>query len=289
MIKKLLLGLAVVAVAGAGIAFAQQTAIKRTPLQKLDFPAGYNTVTAIAETGDLYDRDGRVPRLRSILALDSLSAVIGGADVYGAGTQLGRYGIAEEKYENEYIAPLIQQGLAAGRPSVTFHGRMGTERSLVLRQALIGIPNPIGATETFCLSATELSAYGIAVVSGAYHGLLDTVVHGQTGLLGRTEADLVKNICSLLADPKLAQTLGRGGRNFVHASFSPKVIIPLWVDLFAAIKSAMRPQRYSLKSNLHRHYKWLVLLNTPVQRALGGWVTWPSIAEIKREALRRVR
>ena len=49
MIKKLLLGLAVVAVAGAGIAFAQQTGIKRTPLQKLDFPAGYNTVTAIAE------------------------------------------------------------------------------------------------------------------------------------------------------------------------------------------------------------------------------------------------
>jgi len=49
MIKKLLLGLTVVAVAGASVAMAQQTGIKRTPLQKLDFPAGYNTVTAIAE------------------------------------------------------------------------------------------------------------------------------------------------------------------------------------------------------------------------------------------------
>ena len=49
MIKKLLLGLTVAAVAGAGVAIAQQTGIKRTPLQKLDFPAGYNTVTAIAE------------------------------------------------------------------------------------------------------------------------------------------------------------------------------------------------------------------------------------------------
>jgi quercetin dioxygenase-like cupin family protein len=49
MIKKLLLGLTVVAVAGASVAIAQQTGIKRTPLQKLDFPAGYNTVTAIAE------------------------------------------------------------------------------------------------------------------------------------------------------------------------------------------------------------------------------------------------
>ena len=49
MIKKLLLGLTVVAIAGAGVALAQQTGIKRTPLQKLDFPAGYNTITAIAE------------------------------------------------------------------------------------------------------------------------------------------------------------------------------------------------------------------------------------------------
>ena len=49
MIKKLLLGLTVVAIAGAGLAMAQQSGIKRTPLQKLDFPAGYNTVTAIAE------------------------------------------------------------------------------------------------------------------------------------------------------------------------------------------------------------------------------------------------
>jgi quercetin dioxygenase-like cupin family protein len=49
MIKKILLGLTVVAVACAGAAIAQQSGIKRTPLQKLEFPAGYNTITAIAE------------------------------------------------------------------------------------------------------------------------------------------------------------------------------------------------------------------------------------------------
>ena len=49
MIKKILLGLSIMAVTGAGIAVAQQGGIKRTPLQKLDFPAGFNTVTAIAE------------------------------------------------------------------------------------------------------------------------------------------------------------------------------------------------------------------------------------------------
>jgi quercetin dioxygenase-like cupin family protein len=49
MLKKLVLGLTVVAFAVSGTAFAQQSGIKRTPLQKVDFPQGYTTVTAIAE------------------------------------------------------------------------------------------------------------------------------------------------------------------------------------------------------------------------------------------------
>jgi len=49
MIKKIILGLTIVAFACAGAAIAQQAGIKRTPLQKVDFPAGFNTVTAIAE------------------------------------------------------------------------------------------------------------------------------------------------------------------------------------------------------------------------------------------------
>jgi quercetin dioxygenase-like cupin family protein len=46
MIRKIVLGLTIVAFC-TGAAFAQ--GIKRTPLQKIDFPAGYTTVTAIAE------------------------------------------------------------------------------------------------------------------------------------------------------------------------------------------------------------------------------------------------
>jgi quercetin dioxygenase-like cupin family protein len=49
MTRKILAGLAVAAFAFAGVAIAQQASIKRTPVQKIDFPAGYSTVTAIAE------------------------------------------------------------------------------------------------------------------------------------------------------------------------------------------------------------------------------------------------
>ena len=44
----------------------------------VDFFDTLGTVTAIAETGNLYDREGRTPRLRAILAVDSISAVVGG-------------------------------------------------------------------------------------------------------------------------------------------------------------------------------------------------------------------
>jgi quercetin dioxygenase-like cupin family protein len=47
MIRKVLLGLTLVAF--AGVAVAQQASIKRTPLQKAEFPDGYNTVSGIAE------------------------------------------------------------------------------------------------------------------------------------------------------------------------------------------------------------------------------------------------
>lgn len=45
----------------------------------VDFFDTIGTVTAIAETGHLRDANGRIPRLRAILAIDSIGAVIGGA------------------------------------------------------------------------------------------------------------------------------------------------------------------------------------------------------------------
>jgi hypothetical protein len=56
MIKKTLLALSVVAFACTG-ALAQQGGIKRTPLQKVEFPDGFSTVTGIAEIPRAAARD----------------------------------------------------------------------------------------------------------------------------------------------------------------------------------------------------------------------------------------
>jgi quercetin dioxygenase-like cupin family protein len=49
MIRKTLIALSVVAFATGGAALAQQASVKRTPLQKADFPDGYSTVTVTGE------------------------------------------------------------------------------------------------------------------------------------------------------------------------------------------------------------------------------------------------
>lgn len=50
MLKKIILGLAIVTFAGVGAVMAQAPGgIKRTALQKIEFPKGYNIVTVIAE------------------------------------------------------------------------------------------------------------------------------------------------------------------------------------------------------------------------------------------------
>ncbi|HLK83840.1 MAG TPA: cupin domain-containing protein [Xanthobacteraceae bacterium] len=49
MLKRLLIIAAAVAPVVAVSALAQQSGIKRTPLQTVDFPPGYNVVSAIAE------------------------------------------------------------------------------------------------------------------------------------------------------------------------------------------------------------------------------------------------
>lgn len=51
MLKRTIVAAGVLALAGLGVALAQQSpaGIKRTPLQKVEFPDGYVTVTGIAE------------------------------------------------------------------------------------------------------------------------------------------------------------------------------------------------------------------------------------------------
>ena len=132
MIKKILLGLSIAAI--AGVAIAQQPGIKRTPLQKLDFPAGYNTVTAIAEVpaggaagGNFRDRGDRVVAGREVEFLQRRALDAGLLRDGNTGARDSHDGQSEQKFFDHAFSP-CRKSLAALAPCWKRPRRLGTYR-----------------------------------------------------------------------------------------------------------------------------------------------------------------
>lgn len=209
-------------------------------------------------------------------------SVIGSVKMYGENEKVGPLGVAHENYEREQIIPYLCDDKGNLHKSVTFHGKLGKEKFDIMQKALVGVANPTGQTETCCVSAVEMSACKTAVVSGAYYALLDTVLHNKTGLLGRGVNDLTNNICACLKNPKMAKKLGEEGYLRAQSKYDFSVVIPLWVQLFKDLNKYEKPTKVKGKiKNITRHYKLLRLINRPIQKTLGRFITWPSILEIQ--------
>ena len=163
--------------------------------------------------------------------------VIGSGTLYNENAKLGKWGIAEENYEANYIRPYLSNEDGLPDSSVYFAGLLGKEKISILQQAKVGVVNPYGATEICPGSAIEIQAAGTPVVSGAYKGLLDTVVHRKTGLLGKTDNDLIENILYLLNNPQVADKYGKNGIEFVKEKFAYSKICHQWLQVFEDINN----------------------------------------------------
>lgn len=220
---------------------------------------------------------------------DAKLSVIGSLKMYRANAQLGPLSIADEEYERQHIIPHLFLPDGQLHPSVIFHGNMGQEKYVLLRKAAVGVANPSGQTETCCVSAVEMSACHTAVVSGAYYALLDTVLHKQTGLLGRTVRDLADNICQLLSSPHKAILYGENGFQRVMAEWDFSVVCPQWERLFYALKNGYKLKCQCPRRNIFRHRKFLRMLNHPAQALLGSIIRWPSLQECDRVIISLIR
>jgi phosphatidyl-myo-inositol dimannoside synthase len=80
---------------------------------------------------------------------------------------------------------------------------------------------PIGV-EGFGIALVEAAGCGLPVVAGNSGGIPDAVRDGETGFLVAAEdpAAFADGICRVLADPALAQQLGRNGRRAVETYFN---------------------------------------------------------------------
>ena len=202
--------------------------------------------------------------------------VFGAADLYGAPA-----GVAALTPYEQHCRQLLQASGYAER--VLFAGSCGLERYSAYRSVAVGVVNPSGCDETFCLSAAELSACGIPVVSARRHALVQTVRDGRTGLLACGQRQLVEHCISLLQDPERAWRLGLAGQAHVAAAYGAPALIAGWRQLACEIAAGAAPVPAPPSTPWQHEQRWLrqlwgALLMCP------AWPSWPSL----KAALKRV-
>lgn len=217
----------------------------------------------------------KVPRAKLV--------VLGSGKLYNRSQNLGEWNIAEENYEKiwrKYLAD--DQGNIID--SVIFKGFVGgSEKIYFLQESQVGVVNPSGASETFCLSAIEFQASGTPVVTGANKALLDTVSHNKTGLLGKNDSDLVNNITKLLLDKSFANKLGENGIEFVEENFSFKTIVKDWHQLFENVYDDKANKIKNIEQNYFNDYKFLREIWRNLKKYIPGMNKAPSFSEMKNK------
>lgn len=181
--------------------------------------------------------------------------VIGSGQLYDRSSVLGSLGVADKKYE-EVFYPYLTEGNQL-LPSVHFCGNMGTEKLDIYRKTTVGVMNPSGRTETFGLSAVEMEACGIPVVTRAINGLFDTVADGETGYLVNSDKELAERIIGLLQNRTLNVSMGKRAKQLVEDAFAPERIITCWNALFEEIDSEEPASYLPVTGHYTNNMKWL--------------------------------
>ena len=165
--------------------------------------------------------------------------VLGTGQLYGRETVLGKYGIATPNYERKFIKYLID-GQGRIIDSVNFCGIVGADKAKYIGSACVGVVNPTGRTETFCISAVEIEACGVPICTTGKYGLLDTVINNKTGLFSNTSEKLSENIITLIQDKELNRRLSNGARQ-LSLKFMPSKLVPEWNKMFEEIENGTNP------------------------------------------------
>lgn len=155
---------------------------------------------------------------------DAEMFVIGSGKLYNKESALGKWHIADSEYEDLFMPFLLLNGKL--HPDVHFMGVMGEEKKEILAHSRVGVPNPSGITETFCLSAVEMQMYGCRIATINYPGYLDTVRNGKlynrSGSLADTVVELLNS-----SDCHYEEAM-----DYFEMKFSYDVICLKWEELF---------------------------------------------------------
>lgn len=177
--------------------------------------------------------------------------VIGSGRVYNENAQLGKYNIAESSYENKFMAYLADKN-GNILPSVHFVGNLGVEKNDILARTKVGVPNPTGLTETFCISAVEMQAMGAAVTAMESPGYYDTIING---VIVKNRKELARSIITLLKAKEAPLTFESTCQT-IKKLFSIDEVIKDWERLLLGDFQTHIHPVFPLRNSRY-HMKWL--------------------------------
>jgi hypothetical protein len=203
--------------------------------------------------------------------------VFGGADLYGQRAEAG----ALSPYER-HCRELLEWGGFGDR--VVFEGSCGLERYGAMERVAVGVANPSGRDETFCLAAAEFSACGLPVLAPRRNALIQTVRDQLTGVLVGSDQQLAHAAIALLQDPERAWRLGAEGQRHVQRCFGPEAVREEWMQLAAAVAEDRVPQPMPVSTPSWHEQRWLRQL-WGQGLVLPGWPSWPEFKAVLKRGL----
>lgn len=119
---------------------------------------------------------------------------------------------------------------------------MGLDQQVVLAGFVSDLPQILANSDIFCLPSEsdvfsvaicEAMAAGLPVLSARDGGTPEIVVEGETGLLCKLDDvdELAFNMERLLKDRKLAQQMGKAGKERILKYLTPQIVGSHWMDL----------------------------------------------------------
>jgi glycosyltransferase involved in cell wall biosynthesis len=138
-----------------------------------------------------------------------------------------------------YCDSLFGQAL---RDRVDFRGRMPNREIAKLRtRAMVTVVASRWENQSYAVLETMFQ--GCPLVSTDAGGCPESVVHGVTGRLARSEdpEDFASQILAMVDDPEAARVMGQAARRRVLEQHSPKQVADASLDLYNKVVANVRP------------------------------------------------
>lgn len=219
------------------------------------------------------------------LVPDAELYVLGNGNLYKEDQVMGRLGIAEKEYEDSFFEDVTDEN-GDVLPSIHFMGILGAEKNEIYKKTKVGVVNPTGVTEVCPISALEMEAVGVPVVSRFTNGLPDVVISKKTGILIKKSNELTKAIVELLRNDALNVDLGTNAKAFVRERFNPTKIVQMWYEVFQGVEDGRSIKENLPSGNYTNNYKWIRVVSKKIKKVISAF---PSIIDIEETISNRIR